>query len=296
MTLYSVLLAVVLGAPTFGPVEFRGHLMDSALSETSGLCASNIHPERLWLINDSGSGAELLAIDQRGHLEGRIAVEGVINRDWEAISCFVEEGTPRIAIADVGDNEKIRDNVSILVLDEPPDLSSPLVKAGKVITVQLDGGPSDTEAMAIVDAGRTALLITKRNVPPEVHTVDLHAGTSVASQRVGAVFGIPRPSDFDRRENPVNGQWTGQPTDAALLPDDAGIALLTYTDAYVYLRQPGENWEQTLGRAPIVLDLPPILQAEAFTFTRDGKSLIITSEKWPAPLLALSYLGLNDQL
>ena len=295
MTLLAGLLAVSLGASAFGLPEYRGQLMDPALSEASGMCASRLHPDLLWLVNDSGSGAELLAIDLRGRLRARIAVQGIINRDWEALSCFVDGTKPRLAIADTGDNELMREDISIVILDEPADLSVDRIPATRIVQIVMTGGPVDSESMAVLDNGDAALIITKRRVPPEAHLIDLRAGDHVVSQPIGTLAGIPRPTDADRAENPTNGQWSGQPTDASLLPDGAGIAILTYTDTYIYLRAAGTGWDAVFDQQPVVLDLPPILQAEAFTFTRDGKSLIITSEKWPAPLLALSYSGFNNQ-
>jgi hypothetical protein len=72
-----------------------------------------------------------------------------------------------------------------------------------------------------------------------------------------------------------------------LSPDGRVIALLTYKRPYLLYRKAKEGWPQVFGRAPIPLAMPRLRQAEALCFSADGKSLIVTSEKLPAPLYRL---------
>jgi hypothetical protein len=66
------------------------------------------------------------------------------------------------------------------------------------------------------------------------------------------------------------------------------VALLTYTDGYLFERKSGDSWQDVFGRAPRPLHLPPLPQGEAITFDRRGDTLWVTSERVPAPLLRIS--------
>ena len=63
-----------------------GTLQSEELIETSGLAASRLHAGVLYAHNDSGSDAVLFALHPDGSTAGRFAVEGVDNRDWEAMA------------------------------------------------------------------------------------------------------------------------------------------------------------------------------------------------------------------
>lgn len=65
-----------------------GIISDSSITGTSGLCASGIHPNVLYVHNDRGDNAHLYAVDgMTGQLMATIKVTGASNHDGEDIAC-----------------------------------------------------------------------------------------------------------------------------------------------------------------------------------------------------------------
>ncbi|HEY1122613.1 MAG TPA: hypothetical protein VGE67_13465, partial [Haloferula sp.] len=92
----------------FVRLEPTAHLHAPGVDEASGIAVSPMHPDRLWIVNDSGCTADLYRTGTDGADHGRVAVKGVKNIDWEDLSSFVLDGKPYLLIADTGDNGSIR--------------------------------------------------------------------------------------------------------------------------------------------------------------------------------------------
>jgi hypothetical protein len=67
-------------------------------------------------------------------------------------------------------------------------------------------------------------------------------------------------------------------------PDGRRAVVLTYGDAYEYVRGVNENWEQALATPPRQIVLPNRRQGESICYGSDGRTLYVTSEKLPTPL------------
>ena len=99
------------------------------LRESSGIAVSRTQPGVIWSHNDSGDGPTLYAIDMSGTLLARIAVSNAMARDWEEIAAgpcpmaaTVSAGQAQAScrfVADTGDNDQVRREVSIYVVVEP---------------------------------------------------------------------------------------------------------------------------------------------------------------------------------
>lgn len=138
-----------------------GTLHSEELVETSGLAASRLHPGVLYAHNDSGSDAVLFALHPDGSSAGRFVVEGVDNRDWEAMAAGPCPGKSGhcLYLGDVGDNVPSKHpSVRLIVLPEPEDLSATSVEPLAVLTVTYDEGPRDCEALFVDSAGNVYLL------------------------------------------------------------------------------------------------------------------------------------------
>ncbi len=80
---------------------------------------------RLWMVNDSGNAAELVALDVPDGTYHRLKLVGGRNRDWEDLATFTDGGKPWIAIGDIGDNFAVRGRITVLLLPEPDPESPP---------------------------------------------------------------------------------------------------------------------------------------------------------------------------
>ncbi|MGW8187049.1 MAG: hypothetical protein ACWGNK_07275, partial [Desulfobacterales bacterium] len=166
---------------------------------------------------------------------------------------------------------------------------TPLEWSGRIEYVYADG-PRDCESVAVDVHRREILLLTKRDEPPVLYSLPLsltHSDKVQTARPVAKVGGLPKPTADDLREDPLYGRFGSQPTAGDISPDGKIFAVLTYKRPFLFYRRKNENWPRVLERPPIPLDMPRMRQAEAMCFSKDGRSLIVTSEKLPAPLYRL---------
>lgn len=89
------------------------------LTEMSGFGISLKNRGVIWTHNDSGSPAEIFAINKQGELLGKITLSGANADDWEDIAIGRCGNDECIYIADTGNNLKNRTNLSIYRFVEP---------------------------------------------------------------------------------------------------------------------------------------------------------------------------------
>lgn len=261
-----------------------------AATETSGIAVSNRSPDRFWLLNDSGCPAELLLISADGADRGRLSVTGVTNRDWEDLTSFRANGKPYLLIADTGDNESRYPNCRIHVIPEPPlpNGNARLDAAAAPewsIEFRYEDGPRDCESVAVDTAENRILLLSKRTDPPTLYQIPLRPakGTEVIARPIGTTSVKP-PRGFPTHP------FGSQPTGMAISPDGSVAAVATYLSVFVFPRAKGESWPQAFAKPATILVPHGLPQAEAITFSADGRSIIVASEGAKTPLVF--YKGL----
>lgn len=278
--------AVATDPATVPPVATLQALMaDERLGEISGIAASRRHPGVFWVHNDGDNAAELHAINGEGHLLATLTLP-VRNIDWEDMASFESEGKFYLLVADVGDNGGLRRELALRVIEEPATLANSSVRLAWSVRFRWPDGPRDCESVAVDATEGAAYLVSKKRVPPELFRVPLHpSATRVqTATRVGSLNGIEQPSAEDLERNPVYGRYRAQITGADISRDGNWFVALNYRRVYLW-RKHGEGWGESVAGAPRVLEFPWIPQAEAVGFDPDGKSLWISSERLPAPLL-----------
>ena len=276
-------------------ISFLGNLADSTLKEASGIAASRRRADVLWVINDSGDEPLIYAVGLDGSDFGHVPIRKARNQDWEDLAAFVYNRTAFLLIADCGDNENNRKSCVLYLVKEPrvgPTgivEKAPLELSCRIEYVYADG-PRDCEGVAVDVQHREILLLTKRIQPPLLYSLPLTFTQSDKVQTarpVARVGGIPKPTAEDIREDPLFGRFRSQPTAMDISPNGKIIAVLTYKRPYLFYRQENESWPRVFDRPPVPQDMPRMRQAEAMSFSTDGTSLIVTSEKVPAPLYRL---------
>ena len=279
--------------PAF-PAESNGWRLISAvtqpsLRESSGLAPSGVRPSVIWSHNDGGAGAFLFAIEAAtGKVLQMIRVKGAPNFDWEDLFVIRGKRQRLLAVADVGDNEKRRKSGAIYVYRESVEGDRlALEKRRTVRFVYPDGKRFDSEAATFDPESGSVLILTKSKLKTLLFKVRLDAedsGKPLVAEHVGTL--TPPPS-FPSKGPIVNikrGIFGTSCTSADVSPNGKLLAVLTYTDCFLYRRATDESWATAVAREPEVLALPSIYQAEALCFSADGKSLIVSSEKSPTPL------------
>ena len=133
-------------APPIDPARCRpaGERMTLAgLPEASGLTVSRATPGRLWSHNDSGRPV-IFAIEPSGRVAGQVAITGVRVDDWEAMSSAPCGGGWCLYIADIGDNNAKRKQVTVYRVPEPAQPSGSAT-ADAVIQLSYPDGAHDAE-------------------------------------------------------------------------------------------------------------------------------------------------------
>ncbi len=265
---------------------------DRRVDEISGLAASRRDDRLLWVLNDSDNGNFIYALGTDGAVRARVTVQGATNIDWEDMAGFELDGQPWLAVADTGDNGGLRSEISVYVLREPELHAKDTEVTAQVawrVRIRWPDGPRDCEAMTIDPRAREILLLSKKRVPAQFFRVPLDAAKDPAEVRVAeqiaSIGNLPQPTDEELATAPRVYRYASQITAMDLSADGDALAVLTYRDGYLYRREPGETWAQTLARAPLRLDAPVLLQAEALGFAAKGRQLWESSEKLPAPLI-----------
>ena len=264
-------------------------ITDPELAEISGITASTRIKDHFWVINDSGNKPELYLINPVGQRVGELTVAGVKNYDWEDLAGIHINGQPYLLIADIGDNFAQRDIlylhfVAELAIQEWP--KERIVQPNFSIPFVYEDGARDAEAIAVDPATNQIFILTKRDSSPRLYTVPLDtSGRQVTAHLVATLDQHPKPSLGDIISDPRFGPYRYSPTAMAFSPAGDKAAVLGYHQLFLYQRDSNQSWPEAFARSPRVLWQHNLKQAEAATFTVDGNSVLVTSEKLPAPLI-----------
>lgn len=271
--------------------DVAGLVRDGRLSEISGMAASPSTPHRFWTHNDSGSPADLYAIDGSGRVQAQLRVTGVKPVDWEDMAAFTLDGRSWLLLADTGDNAGVRPRVELVVVEEPAfpaDAREHVFQSQPAwrVAFRYADAPHDVEAVGVDADGETVLLLTKRTTPLQVWSLPLRPRSG--GETVATLIGTLRAADdvlptvdFERRLMP------GRPTALSISRDGRRAAVLTYNAVWIYDRAAGEGWAQVFARAPRSYPIALLAQAEAIAFGADADTVYVTGERWPVPLLRL---------
>jgi hypothetical protein len=265
-------------------LEETGAVPDE-LRESSGLAISRTQPGVLWSHNDSGDGPNLYAIDISGKLLAVFRVTGAMARDWEDIAagpCPADAATAApstpsscLFIADTGDNDRVRPDVSIYIVAEPrvSDAGSSSAVVARTLRYRYPSGSTDAEALAVRPNGDLTVVSKGRSGTINFYSIPAASVTkAVASGEVlTAIFagntGIQPNSGIGRLA-----------TAAAVSPDGMTLAVRTYYEVYFFklvMRRGQSRWEDT-GRVCALGDAEP--QGEGIDYL-DAKTLLLTSER-----------------
>jgi hypothetical protein len=255
------------------------------LKESSGLAISRTQPGVLWSHNDSGDGPRLYAIDISGKLLGVFRVNGATARDWEDISsgpCPAETPTPAptgksacLFIADTGDNDQVRPDVSIYIVVEPRvgDAGAEASVTARALRYRYPSGPTDAEALGVRPNGDLTIVSKGRSGTIDFYSIPAESVTKAiaSSEIITAIFA----GNTGIQPDPRIGRLV---TAAAVSPDGMTLAVRTYYEVYFFklvTRRGQTRWED-IGESCSLGDAEP--QGEAIDYL-DSKTLLLGSER-----------------
>lgn len=265
-----------------------------SIEEMSGIVKSEQFADVYWVHNDSGDVPRLFAIDGNGqvivpeffddsyHDETEqankqpwtgVLLEGAENEDWEDI----ETDNNVIYIADTGNNDYDRNDLGVYVIPEPNPYGArkaesvrfipiryPQQAANPIVDLLVGGQSEDSEAMFIF--GSKLYFLTKSRKPDEVDGE--RRGTTL--YRLDT-FRTDESNELRRIDSHPD---IHLPTGADLSPDDRHLAVLSYSQLWVFDRPPdGDRWLSNGKARMLPLDTGQIGQVEGITWVDNGTLL-----------------------
>ncbi len=261
-------------------------LDESELTESSGLAVSDRGDLTFWSHNDSGGEAKLYAFDREGHQSGQVKFKSARMDDWEDMAGYLDQGVPRLLVADSGDNDSKRSHVRLYLFDEPDPTKQTTLgdKDVQTIRVTYPDGPRDCEAVAVDVAREMIILVTKTKLPLcGVYTIplprrDVDAGDDYSATAT-RITSLPIPMVTAMDIDPGNGD----------------LWVVSYFQTFCF-RCPERNMllQRQLSAFPDPYELPRWRQIEAVAIDR-SHNVWVTSEGRQPPLGRLSPEALAGQ-
>ncbi len=267
-----IIQASLPACPTFGAPVSRGSITSSVLTEISGLVASRVDADLLWVNNDSGDGPRIYALNARGSIRAGYELAGAQAVDWEdiAIGPGPVEGTQYIYVGDIGDNDAQSDIAPVYRIVEPTNVPAPtasptLIRVRNVDTVVLSYGGGrafNAETMMVDPRNGDLYVVTKSTTGRSLvfrANAPIAAGARIQMDEIGAVE--------------VRGEATGGD-----ISTTGEIIIRTYEAAFLWRRPEGMSVADALAESPCLVRLANEQQGEAISFSTDGRDLWTTSE------------------
>lgn len=259
------------------PID-AGAMQEPALLEASGLVASRRSPGVLWLHNDSGDDAILYAIATDGRALARLTLPGVEARDFEDIAlgpCPEGDAATCLWVADVGNNARTRDDLTLYATPEPEiSLTAP---PGALVAEQVWSRPiaypqgEGIDCEAVVVDGEAIYLFEKVDAA-QARVFRLAAPWPAGRRVVDEVARFNSPGVPVERGLMITG--------ADLHPGGRRLALRLYTGSFEYRFGEGEGIEALSTIEPLLVAAGPLSEAqgEAIGYDASGLGLWTVSE------------------
>ena len=274
-----------------GP-ETVTRIEDPQSFEISGIAPSRLLAGLTWSHNDSGDQAILRAFDAEGKIRAVVNVRGASNYDWEDMASFTLDGVAYLLIGDVGDNKAVRTDCIFYVIEEPAitlteHTQTIFVDIAWEIPLRYLGGPRDCEGIAVDVEEEMIYFISKRTKPAVAYRLPLREFREPTrlAEKVGPLTGLRDATGIFANMKIPSGKWRGQPCALDISADGRIATVLTYGEVYLYTKSDFMSWSEAFARDPIVLGSHGLPQAEAICFSPDARTIIVTTEGHPAPLL-----------
>lgn len=273
-----------------------GYITNNNINEASGIAMSELNKDVIWVNNDSGSEAALYAINTRGEYLATLTILGIENHDWEDLSTLNYKGDNYIIIADTGDNDSEGTNYQLHFIKEPTlninnKSQERLTTTPEwMVNFTYPDKARDAEAVAFDPINKQILLLSKRERPHQLFTLPLKQEENVALMMATPLGTIPEfPSPLKLRLGIFDMfNYSNMPTSMDISPDGSMAVVLTYSSAYLYLKNTQDSWLKAFSKTPKRIDFPTLKQAEAIAFDPSGEYIYITSERTPTPIIKIN--------
>lgn len=232
-----------------------GTALPGVVRETSGLAVSS-DATVLWTHNDRGHDPVLYAVADNGGLRSTVVVDGTVPVDWEDIEAAPCASGRCLYIADIGDNDQVRDHVTIYEVTEPAPGDERVI--ARAMRARYPDGARNAEAMFMLPGGDVYIVTKGDDSPPAIYRfpAGMRARQDVVLERVRSSMAQPR-----QRRDYITG--------AAATPDGRWVAIRTYGALHIHA---AAALLSGTGSEPITVDLTPLgePQGEGVAIGDDG--------------------------
>ena len=298
---YAVLMLIFFGCHNLAGSQANGEsglefekiaILDNRdLKEVSGIQSGT---DGVFYVHNDSGGPLLHVIDQAGRYQGEIRIRDSKNRDWEDITIFPGENRRIVVLGDTGDNDTKHKTIRLYFVAEPERGEDGLypTEMDKLhrLKAKYPDGPRDSEAMSYDPSSGMILFLTKRDKIPRIYGISAATAFSHEKAQLEFLGEIPTfrpPTAKDLLTSGKRAFWLSQPTGFDISPDGKRAAVITYRSLYLYSRAEGETWVEAFQKEPLEIIGPPGLHDEAVTFSNDGGSVFVSTERLPTPLYKL---------
>jgi hypothetical protein len=271
------------------------NLQDKRIDESSGICSSRGVDGVYYTHNDSGDTARFFKFNRKGEILGVFNVTNALAAvDWEDIASATLDGKPYIFCGDIGDNAGVRKQIYVYRVPEPdphPPTPSPLSRGEK--SAQTNGGPRGEMGEGEQVRADRIYTLTYPDEPHNAETLMVNPSTgdiyivTKAAKRPSMVFKLAHPgaSGSYTLEKIGEFQVGGAIRESKLVtagdisPDSKHVVIRTYFEGWEF--DASAKFDDWFRQTPRRIQTNFELQGEGICYSRDGKSILTTSEGVP---------------
>lgn len=265
---WALLGAAACGGPApcedWSEPQEAGYLANAEIAEASGLIASRVHAETLFVHNDNGDSARLFALGTDGADLGVIQLvddDGDPREadDFEDMAAGPgPDGAPWLYLGDIGDNQLERAQLVVHAFPEPDALGDQDVET-TALALRYPDAPHNAETLLFDSRDNRLLVLTKEpSGETRIYSADAHASAAQELVLEGSLsFG--------------QGDLSGDPelTGGDISADGNTIVLRTTADVFAWTRSSGQSLAEALAETPCLAPTPAEAQGESIALS-DG--------------------------
>lgn len=252
---------------------FTKKLAPLEIVEASGIVASHTIPGHFW-IHDDGSRAILHLLNSDGVAIGSVKLQSEFGfTDIEDIALYVDPTTKKsfLYVADIGDNNAVRDIKTISVFEEPTELqmqqsSSIILQLTFSIRFRYPDGKRDAETIMVDPINNDMYIVSKREATVGVYQAKAPFVNSEVRtlKKLGNIpYRLITAGDISTQGDQ--------------------IIVRDYEKVYYWNRLPNETIATTLSKDARCISIVAEEQGEGICFSQDGECFYTVSERSKSP-------------
>jgi hypothetical protein len=252
----------------------KGTLTNTDIDEASGLIVSQNIGNALWTHNDSGDQARIFLLQDNGTSLNTFTLEGATNTDWEdmAIARHPANAQSYIYVADIGDNNGVRDTKTIYRFAEPTTATpvSTVIPAAAIDKIQFRYPDGNKDAETIwIDSNGDIYIVAKTADEIKLYLISYPQSVSEITTSTKVVS---FPITFVVFQGAVGGS----------VAYNTGDILLKFYDRTYYWKRPiGKTIAETITtQSPVRLPYTQEPQGESIAWKADASGYYTLSEKF----------------